>query len=78
MKKVLSIGCSVLVLTGLGFSQELTGNEIIQKVNDTINNILDLAGRDKVMFYGVTIAGPAGILNLKRISCSPNSVVYVL
>jgi len=28
---------SFLVLTGLSFSQELTGDEIIQKVNDTIN-----------------------------------------
>jgi len=37
MKKVLMTVFSVLVLTGLVFNQDLTGDEIIQKVNDTIN-----------------------------------------
>jgi len=37
MNKVLITTVSVLLMTGIVFSQELTGDEIIQKVNDTIN-----------------------------------------
>ena len=39
-------------------------------VNDTIDEILALAGKDKVIFYGVTIAGAASLLNLNRICFS--------
>ena len=36
-------------------------------VNDTIDEILALAGRDKVIFYGVTLSGAAAVLRLNRI-----------
>jgi len=46
-----------------------TGSTI---TNGTIDDILNLAGKDKTVFYGVTIAGPAVLLGLKRI-CFPQS-----
>ena len=46
-----------------------TGSTI---TNGTLDEILDLAGRDKTIFYGVTIAGPAALLGLERM-CFPVS-----
>jgi len=41
-----------------------TGSTI---VNATIDRLVKIAGKDKVVFYGVTIAGPAAILGLNRL-----------
>ena len=39
-------------------------------VNGTIDEILNIAGKEKVIFYGVTISGIAAILGLNRICFS--------
>ena len=39
-------------------------------VNGTIDEILNVAGKEKVIFYGVTISGVAAVLGLNRI-CFP-------
>ncbi len=41
-----------------------TGSTI---VNATIDRIIDIAGKEKIIFYGVTISGPAAILSLNRL-----------
>jgi hypothetical protein len=46
-----------------------TGSTI---TNGTIDDILQQAGRDKTIFYGVTISGAAALLGLQRI-CFPGS-----
>jgi len=42
-------------------------------VNDTIDNILALAGRRKVIFYGITLSGAAALLGLNRICFTQDS-----
>lgn len=42
-------------------------------VNDTIDDILVLAGQRKVIFYGVTLSGTAALLGLNRICFTQDS-----